>query len=230
MKKLSIVLGVAAMVVAQGAFGAMTATLSYDGGNANGGGIFLAQTSQNGTFDTFCMSIQTEFNIGDTYNYSVSPTVVANNPVGSPSYVTVGTAYIYHEFLAGVAAYGGTRDGTTLDNVQETLWFLQGLLTTTGTGTATDPYRYWDPRGGEYTSGVNSILAQVEADLHTDLAGLEKDGTGNPYGVEFLNLHDGTYQPQLIAVPEPPTLAAAALLLLPFGASTLRILRKREVA
>jgi hypothetical protein len=31
-------------------------------------------------------------------------------------------------------------------------------------------------------------------------------------------------------VPEPTTMIAGALLLLPFGASTLRILRKRQVA
>ena len=33
-----------------------------------------------------------------------------------------------------------------------------------------------------------------------------------------------------VAVPEPTTMIAGALLLLPFGASTLRILRKKLVA
>jgi hypothetical protein len=35
---------------------------------------------------------------------------------------------------------------------------------------------------------------------------------------------------QILAVPEPTTMIAGALLLLPFGASTLRILRKRQMA
>jgi hypothetical protein len=34
----------------------------------------------------------------------------------------------------------------------------------------------------------------------------------------------------LAPVPEPTTMIAGALLLLPFGASTLRILRKRQMA
>jgi hypothetical protein len=33
-----------------------------------------------------------------------------------------------------------------------------------------------------------------------------------------------------VVVPEPTTMIAGALLLLPFGASTLRILRKRQMA
>jgi hypothetical protein len=35
---------------------------------------------------------------------------------------------------------------------------------------------------------------------------------------------------QILAVPEPTTMIAGALLLLPFGASTLRILRKNRTA
>jgi hypothetical protein len=52
----------------------------------------------------------------------------------------------------------------------------------------------------------------------------------NEYG---LMGHDGGYEPQtygtatLTAVPEPTTMVAGALLLLPFGMSTLRMLRNR---
>jgi hypothetical protein len=35
---------------------------------------------------------------------------------------------------------------------------------------------------------------------------------------------------QILAVPEPTTMVAGALLLLPFGASTLRLLRKNRTA
>ena len=85
---------------------------------------------------------------------------------------------------------------------------------------------------------------------------LAKSGTGTTdttvfndslgaYGVIALNLFDGAYstqvqnpngqsynvnQDQLAIVPEPTTMIAGALLLLPFGASTLRILRKNRVA
>ena len=40
----------------------------------------------------------------------------------------------------------------------------------------------------------------------------------------------GVAQPQLIAVPEPATILAGVLTLLPFGASTLRILRRKQAA
>jgi hypothetical protein len=44
-----------------------------------------------------------------------------------------------------------------------------------------------------------------------------------------VNRYDaGTFE--FSAVPEPTTLIAGALLLLPFGASTLRILRRNRVA
>jgi hypothetical protein len=52
------------------------------------------------------------------------------------------------------------------------------------------------------------------------------------YGVQDMVLaQPGQVQDQLvIVVPEPTTMIAAALLLLPFGASTLRILRKTRTA
>ena len=53
------------------------------------------------------------------------------------------------------------------------------------------------------------------------------------YGVVALNLTDkqgNYYQSQLGMVPEPSTVVAGALLLLPFGVSTVRILRKSRAA
>jgi len=41
---------------------------------------------------------------------------------------------------------------------------------------------------------------------------------------------DGTYSISAVAVPEPTTMLAGAMLLLPFGATTLRILRKKSMA
>jgi choice-of-anchor C domain-containing protein len=50
-----------------------------------------------------------------------------------------------------------------------------------------------------------------------------KDTDGTPYGAALDNI-------SLTAVPEPTTMIAGALLLLPFGASTLRFMRKTRVA
>jgi hypothetical protein len=80
---------------------------------------------------------------------------------------------------------------------------------------------------------------------------LAKSGTGTSdttvfnnslgaYGVIAMNLFTGgndtpanpgsPAQDQLALVPEPTTMLAGALLLFPFGASTLRILRKNRAA
>ena len=59
--------------------------------------------------------------------------------------------------------------------------------------------------------------------------------TGGPYTI-YTAVNDSggsiTYQitPQIHSVPEPTTMFAGALLLLPFGAGTLRILRRRQMA
>jgi hypothetical protein len=226
MKKLGLVLGVLTMLAAQNLFAAMVTLSEIGVGNATGGGLFQAVTTDNGTFDTFCLSINTEFSPGTPYNYSVSPAIVyspppAGYPSTPPTYITYGAAYIYNQFLNGNATYGGTHDGTTVNNVQYTIWYLQGLL---------NP-NYQDPRGYDYSSIVPTILLQLEADTHDTLAQLTANGNG-AFGVEAMNLHDGIYQPQLIqVVPEPAALTAAALLLmLPLGASVQRILRKSRTA
>jgi len=206
-----------------------TATISEIGvGNATGGGVFQAVTSGFGTFDTFCISISTQVSLDHQYNYLVSPTpdwatpIPSGYPQSPDAYISFGTAYIYDQFLKGAAAYGGTLDTATVNNVQYTIWYLQGLLN-----------GYQDPRGNtsgyDYSAGVTSILNSIYHTTTYKLADLLADGNG-AFGVEALNLYDGVKQPQLIEVPEPTTVVAGALLLLPFGASTLRLLRKNRAA
>ena len=225
MKKLMMALSLAGVMAAPTVFASMTATLSEIGvGNATGGGVFQAVTSDNGTFDTFCISINTEFTPNDTYNYTVSPTIVANTPPAGypqnpPTYISYGTAYIYNQFELGNSTYAGTLSPTTANDVQYTIWYLQGLLN-----------GYTDPRGYDYTSEVTTMLNQLETDSGKTLNELLANGDG-AFGVEAMDLHDGTYQPQLIQVPVPEatTVIAGALLLLPLGASTFRILRRQRI-
>ena len=102
--------------------------------------------------------------------------------------------------------------------MQYTIWYLQGLLN-----------GYVDPRGYDYSTEVTAMLSTLETQSGKTLAELQANGDG-AFGVEALNLQDGTLQPQLIQVPEPTTIIAGALLLLPFGLSTLRTFRKNRVA
>jgi len=221
------VLSLAGVMAAPNMFASMTAVLNEIGvGNATGGGVFQAVTSDNGTFDTFCISINTEFSPGDTYSYTVSPTIVALSapagyPQNPPTYISYGTAYIYNQFELGNPTYAGTLNPTTANNMQYTIWYLQGLLN-----------GYVDPRGYDYSSvlgGVTGTLAELETATGKSLSELMANGDG-AFGVEAMNLIDGTDQPQLIQVPEATTMIAGALLLLPFGASAIRILRRNRIA
>jgi hypothetical protein len=68
------------------------------------------------------------------------------------------------------------------------------------------------------TVGASGVLTITESDLSTVNTSGEVDMNG-------LQIVSG-----VAAVPEPTTVIAGALMLLPFGASTLRILRKRQSA
>jgi hypothetical protein len=94
--------------------------------------------------------------------------------------------------------------------------------------------------------GINAALALNVTGLtyaggNADLLTLAAGGTGSlnltfqfSSGATLTDLTTGTsaqvtsYSGSLAVVPEPSTMIAGALLLLPFGATTLRILRKRK--
>jgi hypothetical protein len=216
-------------IMATSSLYANTVTLTEVGGNndnANSGGAFYAQTTANGDFDTFCLSIVTSFTPDTRYSYTISSKIDADTPPANvPTYVTEGTAYIYNQFLAGNKEY--TSDA---DAVQDAIWYLQGLLVsnpkdpkygTTSTG-------YYDPQdSADLETEVNAILDDAEAGSGLSLSALEANGDG-AYEIEVMDLNsDGKYaQPQLIKLPEPSTVLAGAFLLLPLGVSAIRILRK----
>jgi hypothetical protein len=224
MKKLSLMLSLAGILGASNLFADMTVDLTLDGGNANGGGLFKAVTSGNGTFDTFCISVATYFSPGTTYYYQVSPTIAANGIPPASSFISYGTAYLYDQFLHGNSHYAGVANANA---VQAAIWYLQGDL-----GGASG---YVDPdNNADLQTLASTVLNQLQTDTGESLAALKLNGSG-AFGVEAMNLYatqnlTGTSQPQLIEVPEPTTMIAGALLVLPFGASTLRILRKRQSA
>ncbi len=229
MKRFCMALGLAGVMAARGAHASLTVTLTEAGGNANGGGLFQAVTSGNGTFDTFCLSIVTSFQAGTKYTYDFSSTIDADTPPNVPTYIAEGTAYIYNQFLNGNTAFGGnlkaSNESAMLDDVQATIWYLQGLLVSnTGKYGAGGMY---DPNNGmNLKNDINAILPTLETDTGLTLAQLEANGNG-AYGIEAMNMLAGcrVKQPQLCRVPEAPTIIAGALLLLPLGASALRIMR-----
>ena len=137
---------------------------------------------------------------------------IGSQPLGGDP-ISIGTAWLYSQFAAGTLsgynyAYGaGRQSSTSAGALQQAIWWLEGE-----------------------TGGVqNGFVTTAETALSLNDTTIKNNANG-AYGVEVLNLGAaGTVQDQLVIVPEPTTVLAGALLLLPLGASTLRILRRNRI-
>jgi hypothetical protein len=240
MKKLSMVLGLAGVMAVPNLMASYDGTITlYQGAYSYGnGGEFTAVTSGLGTFQTFCIEYNEEFGPGNTYDYNKNTGAVvggagvdATDPhTGLPmDNISLGTAWLYSQFHAGTltldtgtGSYFNANRQLNAGELQQAIWFLE------------------DEAGGVN----NGYVSLAETALGKTLAQIQADSNG-AYGVIALNLFNGPYstsvqapngqtynlnQDQLAVVPEPATVISGALLLLPFGASTLRILRRNRMA
>jgi hypothetical protein len=136
----------------------------------------------------------------------------------------------YRYQLTFTAANDGVIDVRWLSDNSSWLYITGGIYNKTLIGTKpsplnnnpndTSPFESWNsPTELNMTAGTQYT---VDLDVFNAL-----QSYGNPTGgrVEFTEVSDSP-----VAVPEPATLITGALLLLPFGASTLRILRRKQVA
>jgi hypothetical protein len=168
-----------------------------------------------GNFETFCMGSQVDFFSGNSYTYQISTSVqpfTAENG-GGLQYVALGTAWLYSQYRAGNIGDGSANDLNN-NNLQLAIWYLQG-------------------QAGGVTNGFTALAA-----AHVGGTSHLEDMSNGAFNVYSLNLSpgdapgdvDGFAQPQLclIPVPEPATIAAGAMLLLPLGASMVRVLRNRK--
>ena len=240
MKRSYLIIGMAGALVAPNLHATIsTGTVDLSNslyGAPNGGGPFLASITSsplppgvNTPFYTICLSIDTTFNPGNTYNFVVSPTVVHDSNPGYPigySYITVATATIYNDFLNGAfnSALGLVNDGS----VQAAIWYYQGHLNGT-----TDP-EYSTPLGGGIAAvqlflGLSSLVNPTGPNTALPVDALDLYAGPNETGVAQPQLVDPLVQ-GLTPVPEASTLLAGALMLLPFGVSTIRIMRKKMIA
>jgi len=177
------------------------------GGPGNGAG-----------FQTFCIETSEQFNPGALYNVALSDRAKYNGvPVTGFDVISVGTAFLYSQFASGTLSgynytYGAGRTAKAAE-LQNAIWNLEG-------------------EGGSISAAIATIL-QGEFGATSTIADWDDDATGWAYGVRAMNLtsaSDNTIQDMLVVVPEPTTMIAGALLLLPFGASTIRFLRKNRTA
>lgn len=86
-------------------------------------------------------------------------------------------------------------------------------------------------QGGDLIAGgwqtVTTPPFQYQGPAYNDDTGFDANGLSS---AGLVSTSNGLFSADLAAVPEPTTIISGALLLLPFGASTLRILRRRQVA
>lgn len=231
--KTLVLTGAATLLTAQSLFatiyGSGTLTITAKGlPDVNGPYTAVTDTVSSGpnlgTVYTFCLGSQVDYYSGDTYNYVISDQIqpFATAGSGGLSYITLGTAWLYSQFVGGHIGGGNTSDSAN-DTLQQAIWFLQGQ-----------------------TGGANNAdVTAAETALGLNLAGIEANGN-DAYNVYALDLSpgnapgdvDGYAQPQLCidnnpvpqggSVPEPSTIFAGALLLAPLALSVSRVWRKKH--
>ena len=155
-------------------------------------------------FQTFCIQTAVYFYPGESYTATTADSI------------TLGTAWLYSKFAAGTLSgngynyTNGSGRMTSAGALQQAIWFFQSQS------------------GG----AANSYVTAAETALGgTSAAFSESSGAYGVAGFDLTDAYGVAAQEQLfIAVPEATTIIAGALLLLPFGVSTLRILRKQRLA
>jgi hypothetical protein len=123
----------------------------------------------------------------------------------------MGTAWLYSQFRAGTLAGYSSGLTATAGQLQNAIWWLEGEITA--------------------DQSANPFITQIpNAAWRAYNSGTDANGA---FGVVALNLtypNGGRAQDQLalvpVPVPEPTTIIAGALLLLPFAVSTFRRSRK----
>lgn len=247
LKKVCAIAGTLAVLNATNVMGVITVTL-YDtpyNDTSGGGGEFSAVSTggfinnysplakyDSGTiasprigFETFCIEYNEHINYGVTYTATISSGAISGGSGGGISPITPygsgtidkiskGTAWLYSQFAAGTLA--GYAYNTTLAARQQSSALLQNAI--------------WRLEGELVSNPPINPFFMSATNHFGSLTAAAADANG-AYGVAALNLYTSSgarAQDQLVIVPEPTTVIAGALLLLPFGASTLRILRRNR--
>ena len=186
-------------------------TVNWASNHSPNGGEFVLSDPLNITlpFNSFCLERNEYINLGSTYSYTVSDRTDGGLS-GPNDPISIGTAWLYSNFRnGGLAGYSSTTSQQT--DLQNTIWYLEGELTSLGN-----------------LSWLNLAQSTLGGSVN-----LFSDANG-AYNVGVWNLFDangGHAQSQLgaVPVPETSTWVTGLALLLPFGASTLRVLRPNKL-
>ena len=158
---------------------------------------------------SFCIDVVHNISGGATY-YDFNYESLASAP-NSPAGPMGGTAATLIEGLWGTYYSAATTSASEAAALQVAIWRAVNL----GDNPVTLNFNLSD---GTTLAAYNTATAMLgNITSYADLKGLVGTIADNTQGF-------------VVAVPEPTTMIAGALLLLPFGASTIRILRKRSMA
>jgi hypothetical protein len=246
MNKLMALIGATTVLAAPNLFASFDGAITVNYGpynsssNPNGGGLFSAVSTSGplGNFNTFCLEENEYFNPGGNYSYFINSGSVAGGKSGQNAVdshtgltmdkISIGTAWLYSQFRNGGITVGSTTAGNDL---QDAIWFLEAEkdLASLSAGAKTLLNNALIPTGSaDYTA------LKLNSDGKYGVVALNLFSTTAPISTAKSTIINGqTYyfvQDQLGMVPEASTVIAGALLLLPLGASTIRVLRKNRAA
>lgn len=143
-------------------------------------------------------------------------------PTGDP--ISKATAWLFSQFASGsLSGYDytvGSGRATDAGNLQKAIWWLEQ---------ESSAYSGIGDTEADATSADNEWLDLAKSQLgYASYLDMRTDDANGAYGVRVMNLYDlnGDRAQDMLMVPEPTTILAGALLLLPFAASTIRRFRK----
>jgi hypothetical protein len=162
---------------------------------------------------SFCIDVAHDVYVGQTFNdYSYAALSAApDTPAGPMGAATaIDIEKLWAKYYTAAQA---DSSGVTAAALQVAIWKVEGGGQPLGNGNP----------GYTVTESDSAGVSTLVATMLTALPGLTAEA-------DLVAIVSPDGQSYVVAVPEATTMVAGALLLLPFGASTLRILRRNRMA
>lgn len=232
MQKQYLLITMAAVLAAPGLQAAYEGTVQFGSsrlfGTGPGGeftltvtaGLTEVVTDAQHKFQTFCLETGEYINFGGTYNANVNYKAVLGRTASSGDPLSWGTAWLYSQFRANTLANYATATyshNASANALQDAIWWLEGEISGPVTSLSALAQLY---------------ITQAQTGTGKDAAHIVDTAPAYAYNVAALNLYDSSgnrAQDQLAIVPEPGTILAGALLVLPFCMTTLRAMRRKSM-